>query len=1156
MGAGVERIQEKIKAFRKKYYLNIFLKGTLLSLSILVSYFVLAAVLEYNLWLGPWARFLIFFTFFAVVGYCLYRFLREPITYWLARRGLSEEQSAKVIGQYVPGVKDRLVNLIQLNANRKDSALAYASIEQKSLEFDSVSFERFIDLSQNRRYLKYLLVPLVVIVGILVINHGILTQSTSRIMHFTQQYSPEAPFRFIVDEQSLNAFYNEPLVLKVRLDGDAIPANAYLVKDQQRFKLEAGTGGDFTYTLDNIRESFDFQVEAAGFYSGSFDVTVSNRPELGKFNAELSFPAYLHRKRETLTNAGNLEVPEGTRVRWTLSTTHASKARIQMTGDEQQAEFQRIDDQMFAFEKVVKTPAGYEIQLENNKSKNKERIAYYINVIRDEYPKIELNNFKDSVLFKMVVLSGLLSDDYGINKLALHYSVKDENRKELLSRTEYIGVNREQPQQSFFHPWRLDSLKLSPGSTLEYYMQVWDNDGVNGSKSTKTSTYSFAVPDEDHLVAEINSSQVKTQQKIDQSVGKANKLQQQVEQANQKLKGKQSLDWQDKKMLEDLIDQKQGLDKMVNELKDQNKLLEQQKDAFTEQNERIKEKAEQIQKLMNELLDDETKKLFEELQKLLKENTDVSQIQKILDKLNQNTANLEKELERTLELFKQLQYDYKLDQAIQDLKEQVKQQEELLEETKLREREESPESKSDKKDSKSDKKKEAKNEKGKKDADGKKDDEGKDDQKGKNDQSGNEDNKGEQNQTRRENQELADEQQKLKEDFEKTMEKMKELEKLGEELDKRDDELPSEEDSKEVQDEQEQSKEMLKQNSPSKSKAPQQKAIQKMQQMQQKMEGAQSQMAMEVDMQNLESLRQILHGLVKLSFDQEALMKSFGELSQNDPAFNGIAQRQLKLKDDANVLEDSLLALGKKDPFMGSIVTKEIGELNEHLDKVIEANKERRRPQASGEMQMTMTSINNLALMLDDHFDMMMEMMANAQPSMGKSKKKGKNPSLSQMQQQLNQRIQDLKGSGKSGRELSEELAEMAAEQERIRRALQEMQEKMKEGGKMPGGDLPSKMEQTEMDLVNKQLTDQLMQRQQDIVTRLLEAERSAREQDMDDERKGETAKDYDKEFPKAFEEYLRLKEKEVELLKTVPPKLYPYYKKEVSEYFKRSGEK
>jgi len=62
------------------------------------------------------------------------------------------------------------------------------------------------------------------------------------------------------------------------------------------------------------------------------------------------------------------------------------------------------------------------------------------------------------------------------------------------------------------------------------------------------------------------------------------------------------------------------------------------------------------------------------------------------------------------------------------------------------------------------------------------------------------------------------------------------------------------------------------------------------------------------------------------------------------------------------------------------------------------------------------------------------------------------------------------------------------------------------------------------------------------------------REQNLDQERKGETAKDYDKEIPRAFEEYLRLKEKEVELLKTVPPKLYPYYKKEVNEYFKRIG--
>src|SRR5688500_12999499 len=233
-----------------------------------------------------------------------------------------------------------------------------------------------------------------------------------------------------------------------------------------------------------------------------------------------------------------------------------------------------------------------------------------------------------------------------------------------------------------------------------------------------------------------------------------------------------------------------------------------------------------------------------------------------------------------------------------------------------------------------------------------------------------------------------------------------------------------------------------------------------MQKMEQQMEGMQSSLQMEMDAQNLESLRQIIHGLVKLSFDQENLMKDFSDLQQNDPRFNTIAQQQLKLKDDSKVLEDSLLALGKRDPMMGSFITREISELNNHMDKVIESNRERRRPQASSEMQMTMTSINNLALMLDDHFDMMMQMMANAQPSMGKNKKKGQKQSMGQMQQQLNQKIQDLKNSGKSGRQLSEELAEMAAEQERVRKALQQMEEKMN-NGKLPSGDLQTKMEPT-----------------------------------------------------------------------------------------------
>ncbi|MBL7842574.1 MAG: hypothetical protein JNK44_01835 [Cyclobacteriaceae bacterium] len=1026
---------------------------------------------------------------------------------------MGEEDSARLIGSYFPQIQDRLVNLIQLINLKQSSSLAVASVQQKSNVFEPIRFDSAIDLGQNKKYIKFLAVPLGIILLLALFNKNILTQSTHRIVNFNQQFTPQAPFNFAVQNQQLTGFFNEDFTLSLTLDGNAIPEACYIIVKSQRLKMESLGAGNFQYTFEKLQEGKSIQFEAAGFYSSPFEIALANRPELTQLKLQLEYPRYLQRKSEQLVNAGNLEVPEGTVATWEIQTANALKASILFASTGLPDGLQSSDNQVFNFKKGLHDPDQYEVVLENEHSRNKEKISYRIDVIKDQYPQLQVNNFRDSILYQRIVLGGIVSDDYGLSKLMLQFHVKNPQHQKVDQRSVNIPIGVNQSQQSFFYNWTLDSLKLKPGESLEYFLQVWDNDGVNGHKSTRSSVYTLFVPDKDQLVTEISSAQSKTEQKIEQSYSKAQELQKQIDDAQQKLKGKQSLDWQDKKKLEDILEQKKNLEKMLNELKDQNKLLEQKKEAFTEQDERIREKAEQIQKLMDELLDEETRKLLQELEKLLKENTDVNQLQRIMDKLNKNSKNLEKELERTLELFKQMQFEYKMDQAIKDLGKNKEDQQALLEKTEALEKEQE------------------KSNKGK-----------------------NQD-KALENQNAEKSKELADEQEKLKEDFKKTEEKLQELRELGEDL-KSNDEIPNEDQSKEVEDSQQNSQENLEKGKPSQSKGEQQKAIKKMEQMQQQMESMQNSMSMEMDMQNLETLRQIIHGLIKLSHDQEGLMRQFTELQQNDPRFNLLAQQQLKLKDDVKVLEDSLLALGKRDPMMGSFITREVTELNDRLDKTIEAYRERRRPQISTEMQFSMTSINNLALMLDSHFDMMMNMMANAKASGKKGKQKGSQPNLSQMQQQLNDKIEQLKNSGKGGRELSEELAEMAAEQERIRRALQEMQNKMQEKGMgPPGGDLTERMEETEVDLVNKKLTDQLIQRQRDILTRLLETEKSLREQDMDEERKGEAAKDYDKEMPKAIEEYLRLKEKEVELLKTVPPKLYPFYRKEVNDYFKRLRE-
>ncbi|QKG54118.1 hypothetical protein [Hymenobacter sp. BRD67] len=97
-------------------------------------------------------------------------------------------------------------------------------------------------------------------------------------------------------------------------------------------------------------------------------------------------------------------------------------------------------------------------------------------------------------------------------------------------------------------------------------------------------------------------------------------------------------------------------------------------------------------------------------------------------------------------------------------------------------------------------------------------------------------------------------------------------------------------------------------------------------------------------------------------------------------------------------------------------------------------------------------------------------------------------------------------------------------------------------------------MEQTETDLVNKRLTEETIQRQRQILTRLLEAEKSARERDQDTKREAQAAQNHPPVFPPAFEKYkAAAPSQQTELLRRQQPTLTPYYQQKVSEYFQKS---
>ncbi|MGL5891959.1 MAG: hypothetical protein ACRC3B_18855, partial [Bacteroidia bacterium] len=71
-----------------------------------------------------------------------------------------------------------------------------------------------------------------------------------------------------------------------------------------------------------------------------------------------------------------------------------------------------------------------------------------------------------------------------------------------------------------------------------------------------------------------------------------------------------------------------------------------------------------------------------------------------------------------------------------------------------------------------------------------------------------------------------------------------------------------------------------------------------------------------------------------------------------------------------------------------------------------------------------------------------------------------------------------------------------------------------------------------------------------EIINKLLEFEKAEKEREQDEKREAQQPKNDQQSNPADFLEYNRQKQKEAELLKTVPPALSPFYKGKVNEYF------
>lgn len=1106
MSQAYQDLLRKIDSFSRKYYVNQIIRGSIYFVAIFLGAVLISIVLEYFGRFSTAVRTVLFFSLLGVFAYLLIRFVAIPALKLLKLgRRISHEDASTMIGRHFPDVSDKLLNTLQLRgqAEKQESALLMASIDQRIEELKPVNFVAAVDFSENKKYLKYALPPVVLGLILIFFAPNVIEDGSKRLVTYNVDYVPEAPFEFNIQNKELLVPLNEDFTVKVNTDGDYQPGVLSLEMDGKLFRMKKSSEGYFTYTFRNVRNDLPFKLFADGFYSDLHTLEVLPTPSVVNFSVELAYPSYLDKKNEQLNNTGNFEVPEGTRAQWTFNTQNSESLFIRFP--DSSVTLVNEGKQKYSFQKRILNSSAYHLAASNSAVRTKDTLTYQISVIKDAYPRIIQEEVIDSINIKQRYFGGTISDDHGLRSLAFKYTITD-SEGQTKDGSENIAIGNQSVQEFYFSK-NFKELNIEPGARVDYYFEVWDNDGVNGSKSSTSQRMTYEAPTLEELDEQRKQTSENVKEKLEKSIEDAAELQKELQELNKELLQKDELNWQDKKRIEDVLNKQKKIENQINELNQERKESLKNQQEYMQKSEEILQKQEQIQKMFDELMSEEMKELYKKLEEMMKE-LDQEQIKDELENMELNSEDLEKELDRTLELFKQMEFEEEFEKTVEKLEELAKDQKELSEESKNSEKD---------------------------------------------------------------SEDLKKEQEELNEKFNQVKEDIKALEKLNEDLEQPN-EMPDTENLEQSIDEQmKEASEQLEKNKKKKASESQQGASEQMEQMANQMDASMESQQAESLQENMEDLRVLLENIIQLSFDQEEIMESLRVIERDDPKYVNLGQRQKKLEDDSKMVEDSLFALSKRVTQIQSIVNEEIGKVNSNIEKAIADIGERRTANATTRQQYVMTSYNNLALLLDEALQQMQMQMANQMPGKGNCENPGGQGSgksgdkMSKVQEQMGKKLEEMQkalekgkqdggrkpGMGKQG--MSKEIAKMAAEQAAIRREIEKMAQKLNEQGKGEGKgleEIAEQMEENEKDLVNEDITRETLRRQQDILTRLLESEKAEREREYDDKRESNSPNSYEKSNPEEYFEYNRRKAREVELLRTVPPDLKPYYKDRVNDYF------
>ena len=277
----------------------------ILSLSMFIEQiFFLSKINRYKIFLTTISSILIFIS---------YLLIKITLNLKVINQNLSNQGLAKEIGYKIPKLSDKIINILQLSGasykNKTKKELAKIAIETNQKEINEINLKKIIPgISYIKKISSILIIA--IFICLMMFLEGF-SNTLDRIYNYNKEYSPPVPFRIIENNQHHNPIFegNNKIIIFSAI-GEDLPGQLILYSEQNNTidsVIIDNKNNKFEYTFKNMRDDTKYWashknkkiVSAWNLIESEPNyIKVIKRPILTNINFELKYPDYIKKSNE------------------------------------------------------------------------------------------------------------------------------------------------------------------------------------------------------------------------------------------------------------------------------------------------------------------------------------------------------------------------------------------------------------------------------------------------------------------------------------------------------------------------------------------------------------------------------------------------------------------------------------------------------------------------------------------------------------------------------------------------------------------------------------------------------------------------------------------------------------------------------------------